>query len=884
MKQGWQHVVLLICLIAVLGLQISGCGDNGRTRNEEQRPMAKPAEQPAQPNDRGREDDELARLREELRRLREQQQAGTQAQPADNGGAGDNRLDDFKEDYKLQAQQRRALASSYVTQAQSYMAGGDLQKAFDLARQAVDLDPANKDAYDLYNELANALGKRPGGFNDQMNRREQEERAKRTAAKIEIERRWATGVNFYEEERYDKALEMFNSALELIKVQPYSTNVEDLADRLEGAIKLTEQKQREHELDLDLKRKRAAKHLEEVKAARAAESLQRRVNRIYKEAVRAFEAQEYEKAEKLANMILVELPNSGEARRLAEASREAYFSTRMNVSIDNRLREWRETILAMQEITIPWSDIIRYPQRPDWDKVTRRAWTLRQGGDAGEAGDIGPRLIQGLENVNIPRWTSRPEDSLYDVMSMLSDITSFNIIPHFSEDDAVDTTAPRLDLVDTNASDVLRLIMRLRNLEMTAENIDGEKPIIYITPAGSSVGEKVVEQYDVASLARRIRDFPGPDIMMTRDDEPFEIKTPDDDGAMSGDQVVEMIREYIAPETWNNDPDVFIKYQPGGQLLVKHTRKVQQQVNELLGNIRQSAGVLIHVETRFLTVRDDFLTDMGIDLDGNSTGSVGGSGGTGGSGGFGTGEEFNTNPVTHAIEGLLDRAVRAGSNIGADLGRTGGANFTLNFVDSVSFRMIVNAVEKSARGTSLSTTRITLFNSQRANIVVTRNNAVVPDYDVQVATGISIADPIPQVIRDGIFLDVRPTASPDLRYITLDLRPTLVSLQRPILTRRLKLSQDVTVDLHLPELEIQQVRTTAKVPDGGIVMLGGQSTMTESANRSTVPFVSEIPVLNFFFQRKGKTDFRSNTIILVKTKIVDLREEEFHQGVEGAVR
>ncbi|MFC1587189.1 hypothetical protein ACFL54_02665 [Planctomycetota bacterium] len=883
MAQGRQLLAWL-CLTIALCMIIGGC--EGKSK---QSSSSKPAveEKPAQKEPATSYDDELEKLLRELQELREAR--SVRGEEGSGGGASDKRLDEFREQHVLQSQQRRTLAASYVQQARGYQQGGDLEKAYKLSRDAVELDPSNSDACKLYNELANLLGKRPGQIADLMDRMAQEHRAKREHAKIEIQHRYDKGLNFYHDKEFDKALEMFDSAMELIKVQPYSVNIENLAKQLEGAIKLTEQKQREHDVELDLQRKRAAKYLEEVKSARASENLKQRINRIYQEAVRAFQKKDYEKSEKLANLILVELPNSREARALAEASREAYFALRMNLNIQTKMREWRETFLSMEEIIIPWTQIIRFPKRADWDKITARALQIRGAGRK-EDDEAQPIVIAALESANIPRWSSRPDDSIYDCFTMLSDISNVNIVPHFTDDDDVDTAAPRLELSDTNAEDVLNLILRLRNLGRIVEGTS-KKPIIYVVPANRAVGKKILKVYDVAGIAAKVRDFPGPEVMLTDDEDAFETKMPGqpEDGGLKGEEIVEIIREYIASETWATEDDVFIKYRPGGQLLVKHTRQVHQEIGQLMGNIRHTGGILIHIETRFLTVSDDVLSDLGITLGGMGTGT----GPLAMSADFDdvnngvwnvTTDTFRRTPgiiqnlgakgfLRSRMENLLDQAVTANN-----LTNSGGITMALNFIDDIQLAAMISMVKKTERGNTVTTTRLTLFNAQRANIVVTRNNAIIPDYDAQVATSVAIADPIPAVVRDGIFLDVRATASPDKRYITLDLKPTIATLKRPIATQMVQLAEDVTVTLQLPELEVQQVRTTARVPDGGIVMMGGMSTCSDSDASASTPWIEHIPVLKFFFKRQAKTKARGNTLILVKTKIIDLREEEINQS------
>ncbi|MHC4860416.1 MAG: hypothetical protein ACYTDY_10035, partial [Planctomycetota bacterium] len=119
-----------------------------------------------------------------------------------------------------------------------------------------------------------------------------------------------------------------------------------------------------------------------------------------------------------------------------------------------------------------------------------------------------------------------------------------------------------------------------------------------------------------------------------------------------------------------------------------------------------------------------------------------------------------------------------------------------------------------------------------------------------------------------------PIVSADRKYVTLELRPTVAILKRPIPTFLTTLANGPPVIIQLPELEIQRVRTTVTMPDGGILLLGGLKFMQEERQESTVPFLGKIPLLSFFWSRKGTYVSQKNLIILIKAKIIVLEEME----------
>ena len=68
-------------------------------------------------------------------------------------------------------------------------------------------------------------------------------------------------------------------------------------------------------------------------------------------------------------------------------------------------------------------------------------------------------------------------------------------------------------------------------------------------------------------------------------------------------------------------------------------------------------------------------------------------------------------------------------------------------------------MSKSERVELVTSPRITVYNSARGNLSVLNQVAYVQDFNVEIAQGASIADPIVNVVQDGVVLDVRPVVS-----------------------------------------------------------------------------------------------------------------------------
>ena len=357
--------------------------------------------------------------------------------------------------------------------------------------------------------------------------------------------------------------------------------------------------------------------------------------------------------------------------------------------------------------------------------------------------------------------------------------------------------------------------------------------------------------------------------------------------------MIELVKSAVQPSFWEEVEGASIASQGEGTLVVKATPEIQEQIAAFLDDLRGFAGIVVTVEARFLEVSENFLRDVGVDFRGL--------------GGQTPGTLVNLDDVTNGLEdatsagfdnggvgtAALSPSAGAFFNDGGDgdfrartenifdnpLGRVlssvGGATLTLSYLDDTEVSMIVRATEKSLAARTLTAPIITVYNTQRANLTMVNQISYIQDFDVEVAQTSFIADPIVGIIQDGLTLDVRPTVSNDRRYITLELQPTVANVRRPIQEFATSLASSFApVIIQLPELRLQQARTTVRIPDQGSILIGGLKEIRTVDRQAETPILGKIPILSFLFSRKGRSDEVSHLMILVRAEITDLRAQE----------
>jgi len=343
-----------------------------------------------------------------------------------------------------------------------------------------------------------------------------------------------------------------------------------------------------------------------------------------------------------------------------------------------------------------------------------------------------------------------------------------------------------------------------------------------------------------------------------------------------------------------------------GLLVVTQTRQGHQRVSDLLEKLRRERAIMISVESRFVTVADDFLQDITLDVDvqfdpgatgrwnpagqvvqdpaadvafDTLPGQVGGVAGTPrwgspiivsgtGSNGLGTAT-------------LLPLAGTAFATFAAN---EGGMAVSGAFLDDLQIGFLLRAIQADARSTTLFSPRITLYNGQRSYISIANVITYLADAEPVISEAAVAWDPVIGSIPVGATLDVKATVSADRRYVQLDLRPqvadTAVANWRSIPVQAVGVGGVATFLIDLPQVQVSDLKTTVSVPDGGTLLLGGNKRFGETEVETGVPILNKVPFLRRIFNNRASLRTNSNLLILIRPKILIQSEEEHKLGYD----
>lgn len=793
---------------------------------------------------------------------------------------------------QLRNQQRSFITGEHIRLGDEALSRADLTSAQLEYATALDTDPSSVDARRKLRNVQALLGDTDAAAAETLRGTVDTELVRRAQARMEVADAAIMGDNALRAGEYDAAIEHYRQAQLILQWHPLIAT-----DSLDERI-ITGKLSEAADLAEDGRKATAARvaaealQAEQAREANARDYRENKLRALYEQANQAFWADRFARAEDLCIQILNEDPENEAASGLREIASEARHRKARETSRRDYREQWEKTFEEMSTMGLPQTKSIVFDDLERWAEVLERApsefQSLSADGDAERQA-----VIQRLKNTTITPEFGGPEGEgtpLSDLASYLQSVTGVNFV--------ISSLATELDEEETN----INLHLGERSVYKTLEIICGrggmsetlrwkvQNGVVKFVTSEELTGGQVLFMYEVRDIIHPVRDFPGGDVNISPSGglEPAEEDVEEREAnVVTSDALDSLIRNNISPESWDADPANSLRITESGTMVVYQTSEVHDQIRSLLRDLREAVGIMVDIQARFLTVEDNFLEDIGVDFRGlgqpglgtnaffNDFGDPTAQGDLGAEIGQGTDlgaflDEGEDGDLRARVESLYD------VNLGDEdvLQGSGGLSFQWTYLNDLQLQMVLRAVSKSERVELVTAPRILVFNTGRANLTVLNQVAYVADFDIEIAQGASIADPIIDVVQDGAILDVRPVVSADRRFITLELRPTIAQLTRPIRQAVTTLGSTSSVTIELPEVDIQRVRTSVPMPDGATVLLGGQKVSANQNLKSGVPILNQIPIVNLLFERKGNYVSNRKLLILLKAEIVIPQEHE----------
>jgi len=356
--------------------------------------------------------------------------------------------------------------------------------------------------------------------------------------------------------------------------------------------------------------------------------------------------------------------------------------------------------------------------------------------------------------------------------------------------------------------------------------------------------------------------------------------------------LVTLIEESIDPMSWydlNEDADGSIFPYPTQQpkkLAVYNTPEIHAEIEKLLEALRKSLGHQVSIEARFLVVSENFLEEIGLDVDFNIN--------LGNKFGLLTFDQ-DSYTTTQASESDISQSL---GGIGASAEVSGGYG---SILDDLQVAFLLRATQAHRDSKSLNAPRATVLSGETVNFQLSRYIifALPPLQEsgtttVGAATGTTTGTgggltPQYYTIQPGNALYITPIITHDKKNVLLNimtvqnqflgLRKSVVEI--PTVNATGGVGEVQTVNVEIPETEYLTISTRVNIPDGGTLLLGGQKITSESEIEAGVPVLSKLPVLGRLFRNTSKV--RDHKILLVLVKSTILLQDEQEAEAIGAM-
>ncbi len=819
---------------------------------------------------------------------------GQSSQPLQPAAAGNAAQD--PQGSSLDQQRRAALVAKYLEVGESLRLDGKLDAALHELLKAKDLQPENEKVLNLIAAVQAERGVPIGGAVDfhseqmaQQNIAEQRSRGLVTE-KIQRAAEMTTAKDYAGAVAELSHAQVITRSRDQVDWQGMDAEVQRLLGDAEQA--LAAQKRDQQSSYNEQLSQRLAEERRQTEARRRA-----RLDLFLQQSQVAFEARQFRRAQDLAMKALDADPTSAVAQEMVQVTTKAARDQMSEDYFTQKAREIRALMESREELKVPYTKVLSMDSAT-WDRAQKRAGTV------GTQQEIDPQDASVWESVRtapVGKLSYNAETGDYaEVVKNLQLVTSVSILITPTGKEVIESESLKMEIElvsSVTLENFLNLmVQKSTNLAWTVRN-----GVVVIGNKSDASGTIQSEVYDVKDLVfkrtqflpPRIRDIPGSEGSGS-DDTPRAGGEGDDKVSfIEIADLVTNIQDATDPPYWSSE-GVGITPEETGYLIVKASPSMHKQVASVLSGMRRSATPVVTIDSKFLTITRTFLQEVGVDFRG-----LGGAGNKGttatlddvtnglndnasrGSDNGGTGDPA-ANPVSGAffndggdgdIRSRTENFFTTG--LGQALTPNGGFTASWAYIDDTQLQMILRAVEKQEEVEIVNSQYLSVLDKERGHVAVINQTSYVRDFDVEVAQASFIADPKVDVIQDGIVLDVQPVIQQDRKYIILNLNPTIAELSRPIPTYTTSLAgSTLPVTLQLPNLRVTSFATTAQVPDGGTVLLGGLRQVLTRERRAEVPLLGRLPLISFFFKQEGSADENRSLMVMVRAWITDIRESE----------
>jgi type II secretory pathway component GspD/PulD (secretin) len=632
-----------------------------------------------------------------------------------------------------------------------------------------------------------------------------------------------------------------------------------------------------------------------------------RITDLMNKAVALEREQRYE--DSLAQLdLLLAIDPLNEQAKVMHQNLEDMISYRKQLETKNEIdKQTLETFLNADRANIPHSEEMTYPR--DWRDIVNKRNTEETGGMSKEDVAVSKQLEM---TVDLSKFN--PDMTFGEAIELLKGSVdpALRIVPlwkDLQENAEIDRTT-KINMEPVSSIPVGRALDLLLNsvsgglVKLGYVIQDG---VITIATQASLPTESVQRMYDITDLLDLPAQFEtdldtaglgevqqvggtggGGSSGRTRTQSTQQQQQEQGPEAQAGriQDIMTLIQETVEPDSWfiNGGEGTIQVYSK--KLIVSQTPDVHRKIAKLIDDLRANLGQQISIEARFLLVDENFLEDIGVDMDFTIN-----------SGRWLKGSKWS--PINVDQDSIGNTTNPGGTRVPSSLG---GLDMTAtppamtlstsygSILDDLQVDFLLKATQTHRNSRSLEAPRLTVLSGETAtlNISTDRNYISNVEFEQSSTTGDSpiqfiTSTRIISSVSSGAIMMITPTITANKKYVLLRIETKtseLLALDQFTAATVSNEGTELTEPFFIPTMEITEIRTRVNVPDGGTLLLGGQKLTGEVEKESGVPGLSKIPVLGRLFSNRSTVKDHRVLLILVTPTII-LQDEREAEAVAG---
>ncbi|MCK4886087.1 MAG: hypothetical protein KAS96_01800 [Planctomycetes bacterium] len=701
---------------------------------------------------------------------------------------------------------------------------------------------------------------------------------------------------FINEGSFDEAKDAVETAERLVNKNPlhlgdqlfmgYSDHLEQLHDQIEQGKKV-------QQIDLEEKRRQESIEAQRVHREQMESDRQKRITELMGNSNAYLEQQRYDEALGQLDSLLAIDPLNNNALILKQTLEDT-INFREQLELKKESEKQRADLLFMtDEASIPYAKEMTLPK--NWREISAKRRPEEAIGQDPANAAVYKQLA---ETVDLSELT--PDTSFSAAIEILKKSVdpALKIVVMWGDlldnADIEPTTPINMDAVEAiPVSAALDLLLRSVSGGFAELGYSVENGIITIATVYSLPSKLETLVYDITDLLGRRADYRtqaptgggssssldnigggfqdsgGSDDQLDRD----ELR--EDAGERAGGLVL-LIQNTIDPESWEElGGEGSITIYGTKKLIVRQTSEIHGKIDKLLEKLRKSLGYQVAIEARFLLVGENFLEDIGLDVDFQFF-KLGGGG-------------WQAPNFLQDSSGITDTASLA--DIPGSLAGTGiAAQFSGGYgglLDDLMVSFVLRATQAHKDTRALTAPKVTVINGESADLRVQTTFGYAGDIEIDTQVGtsgnessnilMSNVNYEDRTVTSGTILNVTPIITHDKKHVILNIEAQLDDFLG-FTKRTIDVGMytggvgGMNFSVEFPHVETSRVRTRVSVPDGGTLLLGGQKLTAETETEAGVPILSKIPIIGRAFNNRSKVKDQRILLILVKPTII-LQEE-----------